>query len=180
MVDCSNRIGVIHQRGQQLSFSVKTVEHRQFCASSTNICAQGKGFYRPPDDLVDNVRRSLDIVVIIHRRGVAFVASCSAVALPKYRSWRLLRCNTHSFLPIKKKPGMAASRHTRPIFYINTITGIRSLVRRSRTDYGHRRRHQDVFTVGQYLLPHRPGRPPVHGCNRDSIPPPFHAACAAH
>ena len=64
--------GVVHQRGERLTFAIDAVEHRHHLRFIADVRAYGKGFITRVHDLINDVRRGFDVVMKIHRNGVAF------------------------------------------------------------------------------------------------------------
>ena len=167
---------IIDQRGQRLAFTIEAVKHRQHLSFITDVCPNGKGFTARLNNLVDHVRCGLNVVMIVHRHGVAFAGQLQRSGLPYAPAGAGHKCNAHFLLPIKKPGGGFALPGLR--YYISNVTGIRSSARRSRTGYGRRRHHQDASRSASICSPRLPGRRPARGNSRGSTRPPARAGCA--
>ncbi len=64
--------GVVHQCGERLTFAIEAGEHRHHLRFIADVRAHGKGFTARVHDLINDLCRGFDVVMKIHRNGVAF------------------------------------------------------------------------------------------------------------
>ncbi len=142
MVDCSNRMPALFTSARSGSpFTIEAVKHRQHLRFIADIRAHGKRFTARFTIVLDHFGGGVNVVMIIHRDGIAFVRQLQRRGSPMPRLAPLTSAIAIRFSPINKAGGIAFNSLR---YYISNITGIRSSARRSRTGYGRRRRHPDA------------------------------------